>query len=89
MPDRTVRALLACTLLAAEAALAQAAERPDLARPCPGNLPEGVRLPPQPGCDAPGREPERKGVDEGFRDLGNGVSVRMNGRAGAEFGVRR
>lgn len=84
MPDRTV---LAAILLTAGAA--QAAERPVLARPCPDNLPDGVRLPPQPGCDARARAPEKRSRADGFRDLGDGVSVRIDGRVGTEFGVRR
>lgn len=86
MVDRIVCVLLASTSLMASSA--GAAERPAPARPCPENLPEDVRLPPQPGCDRTGREPGKAG-DDGFRDLGNGVSVRMNGRVGTEFGVRR
>lgn len=84
MPDRAV---LAAILLTAWAA--QAAERPAPARPCPENLPEGVRLPPQPGCGRSARDTEGKAPEDGFRDLGDGVSVRMNGRVGTEFGARR
>ena len=87
MPDRTVRVVLAAILLTACAA--GAAERPAPARPCPENLPEGVRLPPQPGCDRTARDADRKADETGFRDLGDGVSVRMNGRVDVEYGVRR
>jgi hypothetical protein len=65
---------------------AHAAERPSRARLCPENLPEGVRLPPQPGCTDARPAPTRR---DGTYDLGNGTSVRIGGRASAEFGVRR
>ncbi|MGU3540734.1 hypothetical protein [Methylobacterium sp. A54F] len=61
----------------------------ELGRPrlCPEDAPEGVRLPPRPGCGrAEAAVPRGR---DGFRDLGNGVSVRVGGRAAAEFGVRR
>ncbi|MDP4024588.1 hypothetical protein Q8W71_18340 [Methylobacterium sp. NEAU 140] len=67
------------------ATAAGAAEAPARARLCPENLPEGVRLPPPPGCAA---APAAKRRDDGFRDLG-GVSVRVTGRAAAEFGAGR
>ena len=87
MPDRTVRLMLAAILLTPCAA--GAAGRPAPARPCPENLPEGVRLPPQPGCGRAARDPDGRRGEDRFRDLGDGVSVRLNGRVGTEFGVRR
>ena len=66
---------------------AQAAEPPTRSHLCPEDLPEGVRLPAQPGC-TPGRRnpaPHR----DGFYDLGNGTTVQVGGRASAEYGVRR
>lgn len=65
---------------------AQAAEQPSRARLCPENLPEGVRLPPPPGCTDAQTAPTRR---DGTYDLGNGTSVRIGGRASAESGVRR
>jgi hypothetical protein len=58
------------------------------ARLCPDDLPEGAHLPPQPGCSGRDRAP-RRGRGDGFVDLGNGTSVRIGGRAAAEYGVRR
>lgn len=67
------------------ATAAGAAEAPVRSRLCPEELPEGVRLPPPPGCAA---APAAKRREDGFHDLG-GVSVRVTGRAAAEFGARR
>ena len=65
----------------------QAAEQPLRSRLCPDDLPEGVRLPPRRGCTA---DPvPTKPHQNGFHDLGNGTTVRIGGRAAAEFGVRR
>ena len=66
---------------------AQAAERPVRARLCPEDLPEGVRLPPQPGCTAPARAPKPR--QAGVYDLGYGTTVQIGGRASVEYGVRR
>jgi hypothetical protein len=44
-----------------------------------------VRLPAQAGCGV-GTAPAKPRGD-GFRDFGNGVSVRIGGRVGAEYGV--
>jgi hypothetical protein len=63
----------------------EARPRPRL---CPEDLPDGAHLPPQPGCDGRDRAPV-KGRGDGFVDLGNGTSVRIGGRATAEYGVRR
>lgn len=66
---------------------AQAGEPPTRARLCPENLPDGVRLPPQPGCsDTPRTPPTRR---QDVYDLGNGTTVRIGGRTSAEYGVRR
>lgn len=81
------RSLAAALLLAG---LASAAAGAGEARPprrlCPEDAPEGVRLPPQPGCAA--ASPTKTARDEGFRDLG-GVKVRIGGRVGAEYGIGR
>ncbi|MGH1572868.1 hypothetical protein ACRAWG_22045 [Methylobacterium sp. P31] len=69
------------------AGAAQAAERPVRPRLCPDDLPEGVRLPPPPGCDAGARQP--KSSRPGFYDLGNGTTVQIGGRTSAEYGMRR
>lgn len=58
------------------------------ARLCPDDLPEGAHLPPQAGCSGGDGAP-RRGRGDGFVDLGNGTSVRIGGRAAAEYGVRR
>jgi hypothetical protein len=65
----------------------EAAAPPVRSRLCPDDLPEGVRLPPQPGCTAEprSRQPRRDGV----YDLGNGTTLRIGGRASAEYGARR
>lgn len=77
---------LALTLaLALAAGAAQSAERPARPRFCPEDAPEGVRLPPQPGCGTREKAVRR---DDGFRDLG-GIQVKVGGRVGAEYGVRR
>jgi hypothetical protein len=68
-----------------------AAGEPGRPRLCPEDAPEGVRLPPRAGCgraETTASQGRTQGRD-GFRDLGNGVSVRIGGRAAAEFGVRR
>ncbi|KQT84883.1 hypothetical protein ASG51_02100 [Methylobacterium sp. Leaf465] len=54
---------------------------------CPENAPEGVRLPPQPGCAAAGPKPAAPD-SQGFRDVG-GVKLRVGGRIGAEYGFAR
>ena len=63
------------------------ANPPARARLCPENLPEDVRLPPQPGCDADVRPPKPR--RPGFFDLGDGTSIQIGGSASATYGVRR
>lgn len=77
-----------CALLGVLAVGAvSAAERPQRSRLCPEDLPEGVRLPPPPGC---GTGPvQAKSRRPGSYDLGNGTTVQVGGRSAAEFGVRR
>ncbi|GJE42613.1 hypothetical protein [Methylobacterium soli] len=65
---------------------ARAGERPAPARLCPEDAPEGVRLPSRPGC---GRSVPGAAAADGFRDLGNGVKLRIGGRVSADYGVRR
>lgn len=65
-----------------------AAERREPSRVCPEDLPEGAHLPPQPGCAGASHAPAKSRGD-GFVDLGNGTSVRIGGRAAADYGVRR
>ena len=84
---RVACALLASLLLTLCATLtAAAAEQPARPRLCPEDAPEGVRLPPRPGCGQ--AAPQARGSD-GFRDLGNGVKVRIGGRVGADYDMRR
>jgi hypothetical protein len=80
---------LACLLaLSLSLAGAQAGERPAPRRLCPGDLPDGAHLPPQPGCSSPAGD-AAKAPHDGFTDLGNGTSLRISGRASADYGVRR
>jgi len=66
---------------------AQAGEQLERARLCPEDLPEGVRLPPQPGCTGSPRTPQPR--RQGVYELGDGTTVRIGGRTSAEYGVRR
>ncbi|WP_375463156.1 hypothetical protein [uncultured Methylobacterium sp.] len=66
--------------LAAPARAGEALQRPRL-------CPEGVRLPPRPGCGS--RETAGARREDGLRDLGNGTSLRIGGRAGAVYDTRR
>ena len=76
--------VLALVLLVPASAVATKPEtRP---RFCAEDLPEGVRLPGTPPCPAASH---RKPKADGFRDLGNGLSVRINGRVSSEYGVNR
>ncbi|QGY03906.1 hypothetical protein MMSR116_19900 [Methylobacterium mesophilicum SR1.6/6] len=84
MNARTLAALLALSAIGP----VSAAEQPRRSKLCPEDLPEGVRLPPQPGCGAGpvGAEPKRR---SGEYDLGDGTTLRFGGRVTSEFGVRR
>ena len=66
---------------------AQAAERPVRPRLCPEDAPEGVRLPPQPGCGT--REAAAPRRDAGFHEILPGTGIRIGGRAGSTFDMRR
>lgn len=80
-----MRALSALLLIVLAMGPAWAGERPSRPRICSDDLPDGVHLPVQADCGttAAPAKPRR----DGFRDLGNGVSVRIGGRVGAEYGV--
>ena len=65
-------------------AAAQDGTRPRL---CPQDAPEGVRLPSRPGCDTVSERQRSSG--DGFRDLGNGVSLKLGGRARLDVETRR
>lgn len=78
---------LLALLLALAAGAAQAGEPPVRSRLCPEDLPDGVRLPPQPGCDSAVTKPRSR--RDGLYDLGNGTTVQIGGRASAAYGVRR
>lgn len=67
-------------------AAAGAAERKSQPTLCAEDLPEGAHLSALPACAGTA---EHKPRGDGFRDLGNGVSVRIGGRVGAEYGVSR
>jgi hypothetical protein len=83
---RQLRAFALSLALAIPASLAQAAERPARPTLCPEDAPEGVRLPPRPGCDRSERSAPRR---DGVRAPVDGVDIRIGGRVGGEFGVRR
>lgn len=78
---------LVALLCAVTGGIAPAAERPLRSRLCPDDLPEGVRLPPPPGCDSGSDQakPRRSGV----YDLGYGTTVQIGGRVTAASGARR
>ena len=78
--------LSAALLIAPVAGPARAGEVPARSRLCPEDLPEGVRLPPQPGCEAAAQKPRPR--RDGVYDLGNGTTVQIGGRASATYGVR-
>ena len=82
-----MKARLPVLIALVAAGTAQAAEQPVRSRLCPEDLPEGVRLPPPPGCTAGTRPAPTRG--EGVYDLGDGTTVRIGGRATATYGVRR
>lgn len=74
-------------LVVLAAGAAQAGEPLVRSRLCPEDLPDNVRLPPQPGCDAVATKPTSR--RDGVYDFGNGTTVQIGGRASAEYGVRR
>jgi hypothetical protein len=84
-----MRALPCLVLLGVVAAGTSVAaeERPQRSRLCPENLPEGARLPPQPGCTGESERPKPRRT--GVYDLGDGTTVQISGRASAVFGGRR
>ncbi len=82
-----MKSFLFALLVGLNAGAALAGEPPVRSRLCPENLPEGVRLPPQPGCDAVAAKPKSR--RDGVYDFGNGTTVQIGGRASAEYGVRR
>jgi hypothetical protein len=84
---RRLATLSLVLVLPLAAGAAQGAERPARPRLCPEDLPEGVRLPPQPGCDASARPTKPR--QPGYYELGNGTTLQVGGRASAEYGVRR
>ena len=71
--------LVVAALLAASPLSAAEVKRPRL---CPEDAPEGVRLPPRPGCGVP--EAARPKRDPGYYELGD----RITGRASAVVGGR-
>lgn len=77
---------LAITLALLAPALAFAAEKNVQPRLCAEDLPEGAHLSSLPSC---GSKSGRKPRADGFRDLGEGLSVRVSGRVQAEYGVSR
>ena len=66
---------------------ARATERPARPRLCPEDAPEGVRLPPQPGCGS--REIPAPRRDSGFHEILPGTGIRIGGRASSSFDMRR
>ncbi|MBP1178857.1 hypothetical protein [Methylobacterium sp. PvR107] len=78
---------LVALLVGLMAGAALAGEPPLRSRLCPENLPDGVRLPPQPGCDSVATRPKAR--RDGVYNFGNGTTVQIGGRASAEYGMRR
>lgn len=74
-------------LLAGSLSPARAAGTPERPRLCPEDAPEGVRLPPRPGCGSRGAPAPKR--ETGVYDLGNGTGIRIGGRIGAVFDARR
>lgn len=84
---RAYPAAIGLALLMGLGGSAGAGERP-VSRLCPEDAPEGVRLPPRPGCrDEALRAAPRDG--EGFVDLGNGTHLRVGGRTRLDVGNGR
>ena len=76
-------ALILALLVPTLALAAETGKRPRL---CADDLPEGAHLSALPPCGGAQRPQPRA---DGFRDLGDGLSVRMSGRVRAEYGVSR
>ncbi|WP_375457035.1 hypothetical protein [uncultured Methylobacterium sp.] len=85
-PAAVTFAVLAA-LLAGSASPARPAGKPERPRLCPEDAPEGVRLPPRPGCGSRGAPAPKR--ETGVYDLGNGTDIRIGGRIGAAFDARR
>ncbi|GJE38820.1 hypothetical protein [Methylobacterium persicinum] len=81
-----MRRLVPIALVLLLPGVATATEREAQRQICAKDLPEGAHLSALPAC---AETPPRKADGHGFRDLGNGVSVRIGGRVGAEYGVSR
>lgn len=88
--------VLVVPLVPPSVAAGWAAEQPARSRLCPDDLPEGVRLPPQPGCGTASKtaasktaEPDTAARKVGIYDLGDGTTLRVGGRASAAYGGRR
>ena len=73
--------------LTAQATERQATERQARPRLCPEDAPEGVRLPPQPGCGT--REVPAPRRETGFHEILPGTGIRVGGRASSTFDMRR
>ncbi|TXM73404.1 hypothetical protein FV226_09325 [Methylobacterium sp. WL12] len=73
--------------LPAQATERQAIERQARSRLCPEDAPEGVRLPPQPGCGS--REVPASRRETGFHEILPGTAIRVGGRASSTFDMRR
>ena len=69
------------------AAERQATERRARPRLCPEDAPEGVRLPPRPGCGSQEAPVPRR--DTGFHEILPGTGIRIGGRASSTFDMRR
>jgi hypothetical protein len=54
---------------------------------CPENAPEGVRLPPQPGCGS--ARPTPAAPDAQLHPAEVAKALRVGGRVGAEYGIGR
>lgn len=87
IPTLAVLIGLAAGLSIAAPLPAPAAERPARPRLCPEDAPEGVRLPPQPGCGS--REIPAPRRDSGFHEILPGTGIRIGGHASSSFDTRR
>lgn len=78
--------LLPITLLLLIPAWAVAAEREARSRVCAEDLPEGAHVSALLSCARPPAPRPRR---DGFYDFGNGTTLRIGGRASAQYGVSR